>query len=499
MRWTGTGEYTTEVGHKVWYCGQEKRKQHGVGFIVEKRTANSVLECTPVSERIISIRIASKPFNTTIIQVYAPKTDYEDQAVDVFYEDLEALIEKTPKKDLLVVLGDWNAQIGEDANHRSAGKFGYDVTNERGMKLLEFAERQKFVVANTLHRHKTSRRTTWHAPDGETQKQIDYILVPMKLKSSVNKAKTRTFNKPDIGSDHDLVMTTIKLKLSTKKENEKWQNVFDLEKLKDDTIRAKFQSELQSKYAPLLLLDDQQPQKLCNEFTSIRTKTAESVLGKRRKTRRPWISGEVLDCCDRRRELKSKSNESEEKMEEYRKANKEVRRQLRKAKEEWVEEQARLVESNFEMNNTRKVFKTIQNLAEQRRKQINVIEDKDGKVLSGSTEVSQRWKEYCNELYNYKADVDRNILNEDAETRGAEEDKKCEVLRSEVEAAIGSLKKNKSPGMGNISAELIQNGGEDTVTILHELCNPKKWSLAFTVDRIHPHSYTEESKQQKVQ
>ena len=95
-----------------------------MGFIVDKRTANTMIECTPVSERIISIRIASKPFNTTIIQVYAPTTDYEEQAVDELFEDLEVLIDKTPKKDLLIVMGDWNAQIGEELNHHSAGNSG---------------------------------------------------------------------------------------------------------------------------------------------------------------------------------------------------------------------------------------------------------------------------------------------------------------------------------------------------------------------------------------
>ena len=110
----------------------------------------------------------------------------EEQAADELYEDLEALIDKAPKKDLLIVMGDWNAQIREDINHH-----GYGVTTERGVKLLEFAERQKLIVANTLHRYKTSRRITWHTPDGVTQKQTDYILVPKKFKSSVNKAKTR--------------------------------------------------------------------------------------------------------------------------------------------------------------------------------------------------------------------------------------------------------------------------------------------------------------------
>ena len=137
----------------MWYHGHENRKQHGVGFIVDKRTAINVMECTPVSERIISIRISSKPFNTTIIQVYAPTTDYDEEVVEEFYENLETLIAKTPKKDLIIVLGDWNAQIGEGINHSSTGKFGHGITTERGMILLDFAERQKMVVVNTLHRH----------------------------------------------------------------------------------------------------------------------------------------------------------------------------------------------------------------------------------------------------------------------------------------------------------------------------------------------------------
>ena len=85
-------------------------------------------------------------------------------------------------------------------------------------------------------------------------------------------------------------------------------------------------------------------------------------------------------------------------MKECRKANKEVRRLLRKAKEEWAEEQANLVESTYETNNARKVFKTIKNLTEQRCRQINIIEDKNGDLLTGCSDIAERWKEYCDEL-----------------------------------------------------------------------------------------------------
>eukprot|EP00795_Rhopilema_esculentum_P013000 gene13000-3768_t len=178
----------------------------------------------------------------------------------------------------------------------------------------------------------------------------------------------------------------------------------------------------------LIQAEEQQPQALCDKFTTGITETAKSILGKRRKTRRPWITKEVLESCDRRRELRRKKNEGKEQLEEYREANKTVRRLLRKAKEEWAEEQANLVESSFESNNARKVFKTIKNLTEQRAKQINIIEDKEGKLLTSSSDIANRWKEYCEELYNFKDDVDRTVLEEDVVT---EEDHEGEILRAE--------------------------------------------------------------------
>ena len=153
------------------------------------------------------------------------------------------------------------------------------------------------VVANTLHRDQVSRRVPWHSPGGVTHKQIDYILVPKRFKSSVNTAKTRTFRKPDIGSDHEPVTATIKLKLSTKNKPKRERTFFDLDNLKDETIKAAYQSELSSKFDPLLLLENQQAQELFDDFTKRITPTAQNVLGKRRMTRRPWVTGEVLTAA----------------------------------------------------------------------------------------------------------------------------------------------------------------------------------------------------------
>ncbi len=86
VRWTESGETTTEEGHKIWFSGEEKKHNYGVAFIVRKESANSVISCTPISSRIISIRVSAKPHNMTIIQVYAPTSDHDDDEIEELYD-----------------------------------------------------------------------------------------------------------------------------------------------------------------------------------------------------------------------------------------------------------------------------------------------------------------------------------------------------------------------------------------------------------------------------
>ena len=219
VRWTGSGETSTEDGHKIWFSGEEKKHQHGVAFIVRKEITGSVISCMPISSRLISICVSAKPHNMTIIQDYAPTTDHDDKEVEKFYELLESTIMEVPKKDIVIVQGDWNAKVGPDTYENWAGtvgRFGISETNDRGLRLLEFARSHCLTLANTLHPHKLSQTATWHSNNGQVHNQIDFILAPQCFKSSINKAKMRTFPGANISSDHDLMMTTFKLKLKAK-------------------------------------------------------------------------------------------------------------------------------------------------------------------------------------------------------------------------------------------------------------------------------------------
>ena len=109
---------------------------------------------------MISVRLQGKPFNITVIQVYAPTSYAEEAEVEWFYEDLQDLLELTPKKDVLFIIGDWNAKVGSQDTPRVTGKFGLGVRNEAGQRLIEFSQENALVIANTLFQQHKRRLYT---------------------------------------------------------------------------------------------------------------------------------------------------------------------------------------------------------------------------------------------------------------------------------------------------------------------------------------------------
>ena len=115
----------------------------------------------------ISVHLQGKPFNITIIQVYAPTSNAEEAEVEWFYEDLQDLLELTSKKDVLFIIGDWNAKVGSQETPGITGKFGLGARNEAGQRLIEFCQENTLVIANTLFQQHKRRLYTWTSPHGQ--------------------------------------------------------------------------------------------------------------------------------------------------------------------------------------------------------------------------------------------------------------------------------------------------------------------------------------------
>ena len=111
LKWTGMCEFNSD-DHCIYYCRQKSLRRNGVAIMVNKRVLNAVLGCNVKNDRMISVRLQGKPFNIAVIQVYAPNSNAEEAEVEWFYEDLQDVLELTPKKDVLFIIGDWNAKVG---------------------------------------------------------------------------------------------------------------------------------------------------------------------------------------------------------------------------------------------------------------------------------------------------------------------------------------------------------------------------------------------------
>ena len=128
--------------------------------MVNKRVQNAVLGCNLKNDRMISVRFQGKP----VIQVYAPASIAEEAEVERFYEDLQDLLELTPKKDVIFTIGDWNAKVGSQEIPGVTGKFGLGIRNEAGQRLIEFCQDNALVIANTLFQQHKRRLCTWTSP-----------------------------------------------------------------------------------------------------------------------------------------------------------------------------------------------------------------------------------------------------------------------------------------------------------------------------------------------
>ena len=160
---------------------------------------------------MISVYFQGKPFDITVIQVYAPTSNAEEAEVEWFYEDLQDFLELTPRKDVLFIIGDWNAKVGSQEIPGVTDKFGLGEQNETGQRQKEFCQENALVIANILFQQHKRRLYTWTSLDGQHQNQIDYILCSQRRRSSIQSAKTRPG--ADCGSDHELLIAKLGIKL----------------------------------------------------------------------------------------------------------------------------------------------------------------------------------------------------------------------------------------------------------------------------------------------
>ena len=164
------GEFNSDDDY-IYSCGQESLRRNGVAIMVNKRVRNAVLGCNLKNDRMISVCFQGKPFIITVIQAYAPTSNAKEAEVERFSEDLQDLLELTPKKDVLFIIGDWNAKVGSQKTTVVTGNFEFGIRNEAWQRLIEFCQENALVIRNTLFQQHKRRLYTdiprWSTPKSD--------------------------------------------------------------------------------------------------------------------------------------------------------------------------------------------------------------------------------------------------------------------------------------------------------------------------------------------
>ncbi|GFS15523.1 endonuclease-reverse transcriptase [Elysia marginata] len=270
------------------------------------------------------------PQGMTPVSTQYPTSASTQEEAEQFYSDLQAIKDKMPKREVCIIMGDFNSKVGEGLELESGiGPCGQGERNERGEMLACFCQATGMTITNTCFKQHARRRYTWIQPGDRARNQIDYILITNEWKTTVLNSKSRPG--ADCETDHILVAAKICLK-AYKIVRPKQSARFDTDKLKDLKIRNQFQIEIKNRFEPLLQdwsTKEKTPNELWEEMKKCFTEVAEKNLRKRRKKpAKPYISEEVTELAKQ----KSKAGKNGNK-EKYIMLKKEIQMKLRSLQE----------------------------------------------------------------------------------------------------------------------------------------------------------------------
>ena len=436
VRWTGSGIIPTD-DKKIIYSGGDSHER-GVGIIFDLHASRAITGYWAISDRVLLVKMKGQPFDITIIQVYAPTSESSDEDIDQFYADMEKAKRISKSQEILIIMGDFNAKVGNEKHEDIVGNFGLGERNERGERLIEWAQVHDMVIGNTWFAQHPRRLWTWQSPGDRVRNQIDYILISKRFRNALISTKTRPG--ADCESDHVPVVSRIRLKLK-KLRTKKVPVKLDLALLKENQeIQNNFAIKVENKFQALTNLNDVE-----NKWEalkqSINEAASEVIPQKRKETKRKWMKKEILEMMEKRRKLKTKP-------EEYKIMHQNIQKACNLAKEEWLEEQCSDIEINYLCKNSKIMHEKIKDMTGRKgTTSTGCLRSADGKTLVEKSEKLARWSEYIGDLYD---DASRN---ENFQIEGKLEGPT--ILADEVREAIKHIRHGKATGPDNISIEMI--------------------------------------------
>ena len=456
----GSGETSSE-GYTYYWSGMSNgARLRGVAIGISSRLQPSVVEVTPVDERILRMRLKHTMGFMSLIAVYAPTEVCEIEEKEMFYAKLDSVLDQCPRRDTLIVLGDFNATTGTErvGYEICVGPHGSGTRNTNSSLLLNFARSRRLRIAGSWYQRPELHRWTWYSNAGGVAKEIDHILVSTRWRILQN---CRVFRSAEFfATDHRLVVATLKLHVKSRRIPRCDHTVFHLEKLKDLACAHEYAVTVSNQFEVLGTLED--PVELWDTFKRETLNAAKRCIGERPRSRGGFVSAETLENIEKSRAARLAGSRDQ-----YRTLSRRSRTLLRRDKERYVRDLAGEVEGHFNANDLRPAFRALKKLRSKSTSQVSAIRTADGCLVSDTDGQLARWAEYFGQLY--MADPPIEQLRTDG-LRVVDADPPINETApslDEVREAVARLRGGKAPGVCNISAELLKSGGEAMIRGLH--------------------------------
>lgn len=304
IRWTNTG--TININETtIFYGGCTEQRQLGTGFAVHKDLVPAVKEFKDINPRMSVLTIEAQWFDISFVNVHAPTEDKSQDEKEAFYEQLESALNLIPSNRIQIVLGDLNTKVGKEKMFRQVteGHSLHDETNDNGTKLIDFAIGNGLVIRSTMFPHKNIHKGTWRSPDGRYTNQIYHILVNSRFKNCIQ--DVRSIRGADSDSDHYLIRGKMKIKLKKRPHTRMEQLTrYDVAKLDDpnriNTFRHKIRQEfINYDFKSIVTVDEK-----WNKTKDILNKISDDVIGKQKKTKKPWFNDTCMKALKRKKETR---------------------------------------------------------------------------------------------------------------------------------------------------------------------------------------------------
>lgn len=472
VRWVGSGTIEKKECTVYYSCG--KKHEFGTGFIVNKKAKHLVIGFTPVNERMSCLRIRTRFFNCSLINIHAPTEEKSEDEKDAFYTLLEKTYDNCPGHDVKIIIGDANAQVGKENIYLpTIGKHSlHNCSNDNGQRLIDFAVSKDMVIGSTMFPHKNIHKGTWKSPDGKTVNQIDHFVIDKRHQSMLE--DIRSFRGANIDSDHYLVMAKINARISNYKKEHLFGNkkLYNVDKLKSEDTLMQYRNKLTNELANK---DREETEGIINvdtkweEIKMAIVTTAEHTIGvKGKRLLKDWFDVECEKATKDKNEAylcmlqRCSTRQSTEDYKNKRKIEKKIHKEKKRSFEN---ELVREIEESRGKNECKRFYKMINDGRKAFKPYISACKDEEGNILTRKTKILERWVQHFRILldkdFNNRSRmeyfVEEPILNIECLNDSREEHAPTIV---EIETVIMDFKNNKAPGIDNLQTEFLKYGEE---------------------------------------